>query len=199
VIIFGASSGIATGLVALLAERGHESVSVTRDGREGSLAANALDPAAVEQVFTAASGASAVVSLIGGRPFRKEPPPDLDGNRHLIEAAVRHDVRRFVLVSTIGAGDSRRAAPLLARLVLGRFMRLKGEAESLLRASPLAWTIIRPGHLRDGEATDRAVLASDPRTTGSVLRADVGRLIVQVLDRDDTIGRAYACVEPPMR
>lgn len=196
ILIFGAGSGIGRQLQKSLQERGDVPVAVTRSGRDGSVALDVNDRDAVMKLFAAHPDASAVVSIVGGRPFMKEAPPDLAGNRHLIEAARSGGVRRFVLVSTVGAGDSRAAAPLAARLVLGRFMKLKGEAEDLLRASGLDWTIIRPGHLKDGEPTGRAVLREDPTLSGSVLRADVGVLIARSLEDPGTFGRTYACIEP---
>jgi nucleoside-diphosphate-sugar epimerase len=196
VLVFGAGSGIARQLAETLRERGCTAIGITRSGRNGSEAADVNDIEAVRRVFAAHPDATAVASLVGGRPFMKAPSPDLDGNRNLIETATAWGVRRFVLVSTIGAGDSRAAAPLAARLVLGRFMKLKSEAEQLLRSSGLDWTIVRPGHLRDGAPTGRAVLREDPTLSGSVTRADVGLLIAGILGDPATFGRTYACIEP---
>ena len=195
VLVFGASSQIGVHLKELLRAAGGTAVAVTRAGADER--ADVVDAAAVEAVFAKHPDAAAVVSLVGGRPFRKDPvPADLEGNRNLIEAARRHGVRRFVLITTIGAGDSHDAAPAIARMVLGRFMKLKTQAEELLRNSGLDWTIIRPGHLKDGPATGRAILATDPTTKGAVQRADVAALIAQVLERRDAIGATYTCVEP---
>lgn len=197
VLIFGASSQIGVHLAKTLAARGDVAVPVARSPREGSELADVLDSAAVDAVFRKHPDSAAVVSLVGGRPFRKEDTPaDLVGNRHLIEAAKRHGVKRFVMITTIGAGDSRNAAPWIAKLVLGRFMELKTQAENLLRASGLDWTIIRPGHLKEGPPSGRAVLATDPKTQGVVLRTDVAELIAQALSRADTVGQTYTCVEP---
>ena len=118
VVIFGASSGIGLELVRLLAARGAPAVAVTRSGSSTALAAagatvvagDVLDRAAVDRVLAGAAPAAAIVSLVGGRPFRSDPPPDWDGNRNLIDAARAAGVRRFVLVSSIGAGGSRGAA-----------------------------------------------------------------------------------------
>lgn len=198
VIVFGASSGVATGLIRVLTALGTASVPVSRSGAGGAQRIDALDAAAVENFIASHRDATALVSLIGGKPFQKEKlaPPDLVGNRHLIEACERHGIRRFVLVSTIGAGDSRAAAPWLARLVLGKFMALKTEAESLLRRSRLDWTIVRPGHLKNGPATGNGTLLEDPTISGAITREDVGALVADLLGRPETIGKIYACIEP---
>ena len=197
VLVFGSGSGIGAPLMRALEQRGVGAVGITRSGRDGSMAADVTDAAAVQRVFAAHPDATAVVSIVGGRPFRKDAtPPDLVGNRHLIDTAKARGLQRFVLVSTIGAGDSRAAAPLIARLILGRFMKLKTEAEALLRESGLDWTVVRPGHLQDAAPTGRAVLREDPGLSGAVTRADVGVLIAALLDDRATVGRTYACVEP---
>lgn len=198
IIIIGSSSGVATGLIRALQARGDTAVTATRSGSGGAAQLDALDAAAVDTFIAQHRDAIALVSLIGGRPFQKQKstPPDLLGNRHLFESCERHGIRRFVLVSTIGAGDSRSAAPWIAKLILGKFMALKTEAEALLRKSRLEWTIIRPGHLQNGAASGKAVLREDPSISGAVLREDVGALVADALARPETIGKIYCCIEP---
>lgn len=196
VLVFGARSGIGVQLVESLKAAGAVPVGITRSGSHASMSADVTDAAAVQRVFAEHADVSAVVSIVGGRPFMKETPPDLVGNRHLINAAEQSGSRRFILVSTIGAGDSRAAAPLAARLVLGRFMKLKAAAEDLLRASKLDWSIVRPGHLKDGAPTGRAVLLEDPTVSGAVMRADVGVLIARLIDDPHSYRKTYACIEP---
>ncbi|MCU0759197.1 MAG: NAD(P)H-binding protein [Steroidobacteraceae bacterium] len=202
VAIFGASSGIGIELARRLAAAGSPPVAVTRSGAAPALAtagatqqrADVLDRAAIDRVLAVAPRADALVSLVGGRPFRKEPPPDWDGNRNLVDAANAAGIRRFVLVSTIGAGGSRAAAPWIARLVLGRFMALKTQAEDYLRLSGLDWTIVRPGHLTDQPAGGQGQLLEDEQVSGAIPRADVAALVERVLQDPATIGRTYAAI-----
>jgi nucleoside-diphosphate-sugar epimerase len=196
VLIFGARSGIGVQLIETLRAAGAAAVGITRSGGGSNAAADVTDAGAVARVFAEHPDATAIVSIVGGRPFTKETPPDLTGNQNLIEAAERAGIRRFILVSTIGAGDSRAAAPLAARLVLGRFMKLKTEAENLLRTSKLDWSIVRPGHLKDGPPTGRAVLREDSTVSGAVVRADVGVLIAGLIADPASFGRTYASIEP---
>lgn len=202
VAIFGASSGIGVELARRLAAQGAPALAVTRSGASQALAAaggslargDVLQRADVERVLATVPAPEAVVSLVGGRPFRKDAPPDWDGNRNLIDAARAAGIRRFVLVSSIGAGDSRAAAPWIARLVLGRFMALKTKAEDYLRVSGLDWTIVRPGHLTDQPANGRGQLLEDETVSGAIPRADVAALVERVLGDDATIGRTYAAI-----
>ncbi len=202
VAIFGASSGIGIELARLLVAAGHAPVAVTRGGASPALAAagaslmqaDVLDRAAVDRVLAREPRPDAIVSLVGGRPFRKDTPPDWDGNRHLIDAAKAAGIRRVVLVTSIGSGSSRAAAPWIARLILGRFMALKTRAEDHLRLSGLDWTIVRPGHLTDEPATARGELLDDDSVSGAIPRADVARLVQRVLADPGTSGRTYSAI-----
>jgi uncharacterized protein YbjT (DUF2867 family) len=108
-------------------------------------------------------------------------------------------VRRFVLISVIGAGDSRATAPAPSRRFLETVMNLKSQAEDHLRASDLDHTIIRPGGLGDVKATGTAVLADDPRAFSYISRTDLADLVVQALGDPTTIGKTYNAYDPSRR
>lgn len=55
----------------------------------------------------------AVVSTIGGTPA--DASADSEGNINLIKAAIAKGVKRFVLVTSIGTGDSKDAPPQQVR------------------------------------------------------------------------------------
>jgi uncharacterized protein YbjT (DUF2867 family) len=90
-----------------------------------------------DAVAAAVRGCSTVISAVhgflGGRGAGPEAV-DRDGNRNLIDAATRHGVDRFVLVSVMAAAPDH---PM-------RLHRMKYAAEQSLRATRLAWTIVRP-------------------------------------------------------
>ena len=71
-----------------------------------------------------------------------------DGTRHLAEAAATAGTRRFVFVSSLAAaGPSRAGAPHQGDVEphpVTAYGRSKLAAEEVVRASPLAWTIVRP-------------------------------------------------------
>jgi nucleoside-diphosphate-sugar epimerase len=204
VAIFGASSGIGVDLARRLARSGQTALAVSRSGASPELAAagatvaraDVLEREQVARALSMSPRPDAIVSLVGGRPFREDAPPDWDGNRNLIDAARAAGIRRFVLVSSIGAGASRATAPWIARLVLGRFMALKTRAEDYLRESGLDWTIVRPGHLTDKPASGRGQLLEDEHVSGAIPRADVAALVERVLHDDGTVGRTYAAIVP---
>jgi NAD(P)H-binding len=73
----------------------------------------------------------AVVSTIGGTPA--DPSADSEGNINLIKAAIAKGVKRFVLVTSIGTGDSRDAPPQQVYDVLEKVLLEKSKAEDYLK------------------------------------------------------------------
>ncbi|MHC5599838.1 MAG: SDR family oxidoreductase, partial [Nostoc sp.] len=93
-----------------------------------------------------------VISTIGGLPSEGERA-DYSGNRNLIDAAVKAGVQKFILVSSIGAGNSVVALSPQVLAALGTVLVEKDKAEQHLIASGLTYTIIRPGGLKSEPAT----------------------------------------------
>lgn len=63
------------------------------------------------------------------------------------------------------------------------------------------WTIIRPGGLKDGPRTGRAILTQDIQASGFVHRADVADMIVQVLGCEDgrCTRKEFTVVDPMLK
>ena len=73
----------------------------------------------------------AVVSTIGGTPAN--PQADSEGNINLMEAAAKKGVQRFVLVTSIGTGNSKDAPPTQVYDVLKPVLMEKEKAEQRLK------------------------------------------------------------------
>jgi uncharacterized protein YbjT (DUF2867 family) len=129
-------------------------------------------------VFAAGAGA-------GSGPERKETM-DLGGAVKLIEAAEAHGVRRYVLLSSMGAGDPE-AGPEAMR----PYLRAKARADERLRASGLAWTIARPGRLTDDPGTGTVEAAGSLGRRGEITRDDVAHVLVACLGIEETVGRTF--------
>jgi uncharacterized protein YbjT (DUF2867 family) len=101
----------------------------------------------------------------------------------MADAAERAGVRRFVQISSMGAGAPPRSG---SGEVWAAYIAAKTAAEADLRARDLDWTILRPGSLTDAPATGRVQLAAPPVPAGAVPRADVAAVIAALLDEPDT-------------
>ncbi|MCW2878198.1 MAG: hypothetical protein JWQ95_2298 [Sphaerisporangium sp.] len=203
VVIAGGHGKIALRLERLLAGRGDEPVGLIRNpGHEPDLRETGaqavvcdLETAGVEEVASHLRGADAAVFAAGAGPgsgAARKDSVDRAGAVLLAEAAERAGVRRFVQVSSMGAGEPPRAG---TDDVWAAYIKAKSDAEDDLRARDLEWTIVRPGGLTDDPGTGLVTLAEPGRPRGRVTRDDVAAVIVALLDTPGTRGRTLELVE----
>jgi putative NADH-flavin reductase len=211
VLVIGASKGIGLETVKRALAAGHRVRALARSAASlavahaqlEKVAADALDRAAVA---AALAGADAVIETLGA-------PQDLrtvlggtqlfsSATRILIDAMKAQGVRRLVAVTGLGAGDSRGRLGLLYDvvmfpLVLKRIYDDKDVMEQMIRTSGLDWTIVRPGLLKDGNATGRARALTDPKdwTAGWVSRADVAEFLVREAFERRFVGQTPLLIE----
>ncbi len=155
---------------------------------------DALNLAEVEHAMNGAAF-DAVISTIGGKPTDGERA-DFKGNRNLIDAAVNAGAKKFLLVTSIGSGNSSPALPLQALETLSSVLAEKEQAENHLIASGLTYTIIRPGGLKsDPPATGQGILTENPLVAGVIHRADVADLVCQCLMSERANGKILSAVD----
>jgi len=90
------------------------------------------------------NGANVAINLVGilneaGRDGAGFRHAHVDLTRTLIEACNDRGVSRLIQVSALNAAN-----PATTSTATSHYLRSKGEAEALLRASPLRWTILQP-------------------------------------------------------
>ncbi len=204
VLIFGATRNSGLEVAKILVGRGDRVTAFVRDGSDRSeletlgvefVTGDALDMASVEAAFVDKDYTSVLTTIAC---FSCDPKPEYLGNRTIFDEAEAAGVKRIVLMTTIGAGDSYDAAPLPAKRFLKDILPLKTQAEDHLMASSLDYTIIRPGALKSDPATGRAYLSESREATGLINRADLGALVVNAIDDNGTIGKILAAVDADM-
>jgi uncharacterized protein YbjT (DUF2867 family) len=143
ILIAGGTGTLGTRVVGLLRARGLEVRVLTRDPSRARhlqddlievVPGDVRDPRAVERAM---GGSKTVISAIQGFSGSGGYSPrtvDQQGNSNLIRAARASAAEHFILVSIHGAAPDH---PM-------ELLRMKYFAEQELRASGLAWTIIRP-------------------------------------------------------
>src|SRR6516225_6317698 len=194
VVIAGGHGKIALLLERLLAERGDQAVGLIRNPAHVAEVRKAgaeavicdLEAASADDVAGLLSGADAVVFAAGAGPGSGAPRKDsVDRAASVLmaDAAERTGVRRFVQVSSMGAGQPPRSG---TDEVWAAYIAAKTAAEADLRARDLDWIIVRPGGLTDTPATGRVRLAPPPVPRGTVPRADVAAVIAALLDNPGT-------------
>lgn len=174
--------------------------SETRDELEAMgiqvVMGDALDITAVELAMQN-QPISVVISTIGGLPKDGERA-DYLGNKNLIDAAVKAGVKKFILVSSIGSGNSVVALSPQALEVLGPVLVEKEKAEKHLIESGLIYTIIRPGGLKSEPATGNGVLSENYQVSGMIHRADVAQLVGRCVVSNLANNKIFSAVDKNM-
>ncbi len=201
ILLFGGTRNTGLEVAKLLTARGDRVTAFVRPGSDRSgleplgvdfAVGDALDAESVKAAF-ADGEYTAAITTIGC--FSCDPRPDYLGNANIFDAAAEAGVSRMLLVTTIGAGDSFKAAPRLARLFLREILPLKTQAEEHLLASGLDYTIIRPGALRSDAPTGNGYLSESRKAEGIINRSDLAGLIVEALDDHSSKGKILAAVD----
>lgn len=196
--VIGGNSGTGAEVVRQAAADGHEVTCFSRSGSEAlpdgvrEVRADALDPA---QLKEAIEGAEAVVVTVGGS--KGSPRHRTEVIRSVISAMQQAGVRRLIVQSSLGAGDSGALMPtllrLLAKATLAKPLADHNDQEALVFASGLDWTVVRPGGLTDKPATGH-VIAQETKEgramKGMIPRADVAATILELLGDPGSHGKA---------
>jgi nucleoside-diphosphate-sugar epimerase len=202
VAIAGAHGKVALELGRLLVERGDIVWGLIRDpAHEDDLHALGVEPVlcdleADDDVAEAVSGAEAIVFAAGAGPgsgAARKRTMDLGGALKLIAAAKAEGIRRYVMLSAMGAADP----PAKGGDVFGEYLRAKAEADEALRGSGLEYTVVRPGGLTDDRATG-LVRVGERLERGRISRADVAAVLLACLDSRHTVDRSFDVIEGEM-
>ena len=130
--------------------------------------------------------------------YNDRTPVDYIGHRYLINTLEQQNRLRFLMVTSIGCGDSWPYLSDRSKAAFGNAAREKSLAESWLQTSRLEFTILRPGGLKNDPATGNAVLSQNKDTHGLINRADVALLTHQLLKDHNSIKQIYDCVDPTL-
>jgi NADH dehydrogenase len=208
VVVVGGSGFVGRHLVARLAAAGNVVVVPTRRRESAKhlillptvevVEADVHDRVALARLL---AGATAVVNLVGilnetGRTTFARSHVEL--LRTLTAACAAAGVRRFLQMSALHADP---AGP-------SRYQRSKGEAEIIVKASPLAWTIFRPSVIFGPEDSflnlfaqlarllPVVALASPDARFQPVYVGDVAHCMAHALTDDATTGQSYDLCGP---
>ena len=198
VLIAGAHGKTARRLTRMLVEDGHEVRGLVRkEEQTGDIEADGAEPVLVDLeaeeveggVGSAVEGCDAIVFAAGAGPgsgdARKETM-DYGGAVKLVEAAEGRGVRRYLMLSSMGAGD-----PEGGSEGMRPYLRAKARADERLRESGLDYTIIRPGSLTEDEGTGNIEAAEKLGRRGEIPREDVARTFAAALEDEDTYHKTF--------
>lgn len=198
IAILGASGACGKHLVELAARKGHEVTAVARVSSKldvpPGVRVDRGDLTSFEFLRGVVRGQDAVLSGLGLRvgglaPWnRPEDPTFLTRSTHaLIEAMKAEGVKRVVVISAGGVGDSIGQMPGFFRAMI-KLTALKysypqlHDMEQQLLASGLDVCVARPTGLTDGPLTGKVVVAKGFKGRATIARADVAQWMVDQLE-----------------
>lgn len=205
VLVIGATKGTGRLLADRLRDAGNEVRALVRDP-DGADAGELRD-AGIEVIAgdladpdpsplrTAVDGVDAVAFCAGsGSTTGKDQTllVDLHGAVRAVDAADAAGVDRFVILSSISAGDPwGRGVEAIAP-----YLAAKHAADRVLAASGLGWTVVRPGALTHDTPTGRVrtaqpAFAPDELGDRSISRADVATVMASCLTSPTAVGASF--------
>lgn len=189
ILIAGATGKTGLRLVAELKARGHDPVALVRASsdtaglpqgvqqRAGDLTdlAEGVTEGCEVVVFAAGAG--------GGSSEDMTDKVDRGGAKRLIDLSVASGARRFVMLSSIGAGDANPQGDL------AHYLRAKHAADAHLKSSGLEYAILRPVALTDDDGCGDVRLGDGVDPAGKAARGDVARLLADAAVAPDWAGK----------
>ena len=194
VVIAGGHGKVARRLTRLLARRGDRVRALIRNPDhaadvEADGATAVVADLEQDDLTAHLQGADAVVFAAGAGPgsgAERKRTVDLGAAVKLADAAVQAGVRRYVIVSSIGAHD-----PAGGPESMRPYLEAKAEADAAVRERDLDVTVVRPGSLTDDPGTGKVDVSTELGRRGPITRDDVAAVLVTVLDDPETAGLTF--------
>ncbi|MBC8135001.1 MAG: NAD(P)H-binding protein [Fibrella sp.] len=199
VLVIGAAGKTGKAVVEQAVAAGHQVTAFVRNSGEYDVASvrviegDATDSVAMD---AAVLGQDAVLDTIGGKTPYKATTLESGAARTIIASMRRSGVRRLVVTSMLGEGDSEANAPIYERLLVATFLRGankdKAAMESAVEASGLDWVILRPAILTDDPAKgDVRVFAPETgEKAHKITRADLAAFMIAQLSSREHLHQA---------
>lgn len=210
VLVLGANGPTGRQVVQQALQRGchvaaltrHPEAFPTRHDRLDVVAGDATDPGVID---AAVAGTDAVVCTIGASFTRRPVEVYSASARLLVEAMTRHGRRRLLVVTSSGL-TPREPRGIVDGLLRDLMRRSVGRTvyddmalmESVVSASDLDWTIVRPPGLTNEPGTGYAV--ADTEVDGAFCaREDLAAMLLDQLDDHRFVRRVAAVATPGLR
>jgi uncharacterized protein YbjT (DUF2867 family) len=204
ILVLGASQGTGALSVKSALAKGHTVSAFSRTPAKLDVAHPALTKVAGDfhdaaSVKSAVAGHDAVIicaspSSLG--TIKEKPDYFSRGTKHCIDAMKEHGVKRLVVLSAHGVGESEAAASWFQRKfliggLLKGFFRDHDVQERMTRESGLDFVIAHPTRLTNGKAKGTYVRTAEVVSVpGSISRADVADFLVEACGSTTWVGKA---------
>lgn len=198
--IFGATGKTGVELVKQALEKGHMVTAFVRDASKllitdeglNIVIGDVFDPSQVSQAI---AGQDAIICALGAGNSLKKTSVRTNGTTNIIYAMKKADVKRLIVVTAMGVGESWDTLSLFNKIFFATLLKSSRDdhesQETTVKASGLDWTIIRPSGLTDTPRTGIYFVGENILAkTSTIARADVADLILKELDQNSYIRKA---------
>lgn len=177
ILVAGATGKTGSHLVKNLIDQGHEATALVRESsdisdlpegthlRHGDLTNLSGDVCQGMDVVVFAAGSG------GDTDAEMTDKVDRDGAQRLTDLAAASGVKRFVMLSSVGADQENPSGDL------AHYLKAKHAADEHLKASGLTYAILRPVALTDDPRSDNVILGDDVDTSAEASRRDVADVL----------------------
>lgn len=206
-LVIGGTSGVGLETVRLALDRGHIVTAMARRPERMPLShpnlilfqGDVTDPFAVDG---AVKDRDAVIFAVGVGPTQEPVKVFSEGTKNVLDAMDRYNVAQLVMVTGIGAGDSRGHGTVVydffvRPILMNTVYQDKDRSEALLLESTVDWVIVRPGFLNDAAGTGKYRVIRDLEgvTAGDIPRADVAHFMLAVVEDEEFWGETVLLTE----
>lgn len=198
VAIFGATGIVGSAITRQALAQGYDVTVLTRDAKKVKsydprltiIEGNVTDRVTVRKVL---DGQDAVIQSlgIGGKGDGRPTTFVSEANKIIMEEMMRMNIRRFIAISVIGAGDSLYFLPWIYRKMMPLMMKWfqaiiddKNRMEPMIERSSLDWTIVRCTTVKDSDAKNHITASLDGKGIKySITAPDMAKFVVdQITD-----------------
>ena len=202
ITLIGGSHGTGAALASLAQQAGHDVTIVSRSG--APLAGARVitgDATELATATEAVTGADVVVITVGGAKSTEFQRTAV--TRSIVSAMQAAGTKRLLVQSSLGAGGSAsqlpRVAGFITTLILAKPLADHNQQEAVVQDSSLDWTLVRPTGLTNKEPNNSWTAletTDDGLLKGSIPRRDLAAFMLQALEDDATIGKAFGVSGP---
>lgn len=204
ILVIGASQGTGALTVRAALAKGHQVTAFARSPQKLVLEHAQLErvsgdfhqAASVEAAIPGHDAVIVTASSTSMRGFKENPRYFSQGTGYVIDGMKMAAVKRLVVLSASGVGESRRLYnPIMRLLLMDGLLKRTFEdherQEAQVRSSGLDWVIARPSRLTNGPARGKSQkkTAIEP-VPSAISRADVAAFLVEACEVPTWIGKA---------
>lgn len=179
ILVAGATGKTGLHLVQELVDQGHKPTALVRESSDTSALPQGVDLRKGDLTNLqdgVCDGMDAVIFAAGsGGSTGPEMTDkvDRDGAKRLIDLAADAGVKRFVMLSSVGADQSDPTGEM------AHYLKAKHEADEHLKASGMTYFILRPVALNNDGRSVRVTLGDEVDISAQASRADVAHVLAE--------------------